>query len=80
MPKEVITMPETETTLTGYKNRIRQYSTQHGHQIGERTIKTVARRLHERQVRMSDLDLERILMYSDPTPRDAIRNIERQAA
>ena len=45
---------------------------------GKRNAKTIARMLFERQARMTDLEVERILTHSDPTPRDAIRNIERE--
>jgi hypothetical protein len=47
---------------------------------GKRNAKTIARMLFERQARMTDLEVERILTHSDPTPRDAIRNIERSTA
>lgn len=65
-------------TLTAYENRVLAYRDANFPHIGKRTAKTIARMLCERQARMTDLDLERILTHSDPTPRDAIRNIERQ--
>lgn len=65
-------------TLTSYKNRIRDYAAENGHTVSERGIKTMARKLHQRQSRMQDEDMECIFSHSDPTPRDAIRNIERQ--
>lgn len=72
-------MPENITT-TGYEKRIREYADTHGHDIGKGKVQRLALRLCKRQTRMTDLDLERILSHSDPTPRDAIRNIERQAS
>lgn len=71
-------------TLTAYENRVlasREHviATRPDLPIpGKRNAKTIARMLYARQARMTDLDLERILTHSDPTPRDAIRNIERQ--
>lgn len=65
-------------TLTAYENRVLAYRDANFPHIGKRTAKTIARMLCERQARMTDLDLERILTHSDPTPRDAIRNIERE--
>jgi hypothetical protein len=73
-------------TLTAYENRVlasREHviATRPDLPVpGKRAAKTIARMLCERQARMTDLDLERILTHSDPTPRDAIRNIERSAA
>lgn len=69
-------------TLTAYENRV---LASRDHVIatrpdlpvpGKRNAKTIARMLFERQARMTDLEVERILTHSDPTPRDAIRNIE----
>lgn len=65
-------------TLTAYENRVLAFRDANFPHIGKRTAKTIARMLCERQARMTDLDLERILTHSDPTPRDAIRNIERE--
>lgn len=67
-------------TATGYEKRITEYATTHGHEIGRGKVQRLALRLCKRQVRMSDLELERILTHSDPTPKEAFRNIERQAA
>lgn len=65
-------------TATGYRDRILKYAKDHGHQIGKSKAMRLGIELARRQVRMNDLDLERILMYSDPTPRDAIRNVMRE--
>lgn len=67
-------------TLTAYENRILAYRDENHPTIGKRTAKTIARMLHERQARMQDEDLERVFMHSDPTPRKAIRNLERVSA
>lgn len=67
-------------TLTGYENRVLAFRDERYPHIGKRTAKTIARMLFERQARMTDLDLEKFFMHADPTPRDAIRNIERSAA
>lgn len=63
-------------TTTGYEKRIREYAVAHGHEIGRSKAQRLASRLCKRQARMTDLDLERILTHSDPTPKQAIRNIE----
>ena len=69
-------------TLTAYENRV---LASRDHVIatrpdlpvpGKRNAKTIARMLFERQARMTDLELERILTHSDPTPKQAFRNIE----
>lgn len=69
-----------EFTLTGYENRIKSYAAEHAITVTKGKVKTLAFSLCKRQARMTDLDLERILTHSDPTPRDAIRNIERSTA
>lgn len=68
------------TTITGYENRIREYTTERLIPIGRGRVKTLAHRLAKRQARMLDEDLERILMHADPTPLEAIRNIEHVGA
>ena len=67
-------------TLTSYENQIKQWKKKTGREISRGQIKTVAHAFYKRQLRMNDLDLERIFMHSDPTPRGAIRNIEKSAA
>lgn len=67
-------------TLTAYENRVLEFRDANYPAAGKRTAKTIARMLFERQERMTDLDLEKFFMHTDPTPRDAIRNIERSAA
>lgn len=64
---------------TGYERRIREYATEHALPIDRFKRRSLAALLCKRGARMSDLDLERIFMHSDPTPRDAIRNIEAEA-
>lgn len=69
-------------TLTAYENRVlasRQHVIDTRPDLpvpGKRNAKTIARMLFERQARMSNEDIERIFMHSDPTPKQAIRNIE----
>lgn len=67
-------------TLTAYENRVLAYRNDRFPHIGKRTAKTIARMLCERQARMTDLDLERILTHSDPTPREALKNIAKEEA
>jgi hypothetical protein len=67
-------------TLTAYENRVLAYRDEHFPSIGKRTAKTIARMLCERQARMTDLNLERILTHSDPTPKQAFRNLEAACA
>jgi len=67
-------------TATGYKHRILEYAEGHGHEISDGRAMKLAIKLHRRQARMMDLDLEQFFMHSDPTPHDAIRNIEREQA
>lgn len=63
-------------TLTAYENRVLEFRDARFPTAGKRTAKTIARMLHERQARMTDLDLEKFFMHADPTARDAIRNVE----
>lgn len=68
------------STASGYKHRILTYASEHGHEISGGRAMKLAIQLHRRQARMMDLDLERIFVHSDPTPREAFRNIERERA
>ena len=67
-------------TLTGYEARIRNYTTEHAITVSRSKIQRLALKLYKRQARMWDEDLERIFMHADPTPAEAIRNIEGVAA
>lgn len=67
-------------TLTAYENRVLAFRDERFPTAGKRTAKTIARMLFERQARMTDLDLEKFFMHADPTPAEAIRNIEESAA
>ena len=67
-------------TLTGYEARIRNYTAEHAITVSRSKIQRLALKLHKRQARMWDEDLERIFMHADPTPAEAIRNIEGVAA
>lgn len=66
-------------TLTAYENRVLAYRDANFPGVGKRTAKTIARMLCERQARMTDLELERILTHSDPTPKQAFKNMEQAA-
>ena len=66
-------------TLTAYENRVLAFRDERFPHAGKRTAKTIARMLYERQARMTDLDLEKFFMHADPTPRQAIRNMEAAA-
>ena len=63
-------------TTTGYEKRITEYAAEHGHEISRSKVQRLANKLAKRQARMSDLDLERIFTHADPTPKQAIRNID----
>lgn len=67
-------------TTTGYEKRIHEYAAENLIPISKGKAQRLALRLCKRQARMWDEDLERIFMHSDPTPRDAIRNVMRAAA
>jgi len=72
-----------EISATGYRDRILTYAADHGHEIGTSKAMRLAVKLCKRQARMTDLELERIFVHSDPTPKQAFRNIadaEREAA
>lgn len=64
---------------TAYEKRITEYAQQNLIRISRSKAQRLAMKLHKRQARMWDEDLERIFMHSDPTPKQAIRNIEREA-
>ncbi|WP_019148825.1 hypothetical protein [Timonella senegalensis] len=64
-------------TLTGYENRVNEYALATGRPIKASAVKAIAKKLHARQARMSDLDLERVFMHSDATPPQAFKNIQR---
>ena len=65
-----------EFTATGYRDRILTYAAENGHDVGTSKAMRLAVKLCKRQAKMTDLDLERILTHSDPTPKQAFRNIE----
>jgi hypothetical protein len=67
-------------TQTAYEKRITEYAQQNLIRITRSKAQRLAMKLHKRQARMWDEDLERIFMHSDPTPKQAFRNLERSAA
>ena len=66
-------------TTTGYEKRITAELETRGERWSRSKIQRAALKLCKEQERMESLDWERILTHSDPTPREAIRNIEREA-
>lgn len=71
-------MPKTEqpTTTTGYEKCITAELEARGDHWSRSKIQRQAMKLCKRQARMASLDWERIFMHSDPTPKQAIRNLE----
>jgi hypothetical protein len=67
-------------TTTGYEKRITAELEAQGKHWSRSKIQRTALKLCKEQERMGRDDWERIFMHSDPTPREAILNIERQAA
>ncbi|WP_333810752.1 hypothetical protein [Timonella senegalensis] len=65
------------TTLTAYENRVKQYAKETGRSVSRGTMKGIAKDLHGRQARMSNLDLERVFMHADVVPPKAFKNIQR---
>lgn len=70
-------MPEI-TTTTGYEKRIAAELEARGDYWSRSRIQRVAMGLCKRQARMESTDWERIFAHSDPTPQQAIRNIENE--
>lgn len=62
-------------TLSGYENRIREYTIAHKRPISRGQVKTLANRMHKRESSASDAELARILQYKDPTADEAVRNV-----
>lgn len=63
-------------TTTGYEKRIAAELEARGEHWSRSKIQRQAVRLCKRQERMDCIDWERIFTHSDPTPKQAIRNIE----
>ncbi|QDF19545.1 hypothetical protein PP353_gp35 [Arthrobacter phage Kumotta] len=66
-------------TTTGYEKRIKAELDQRQEHWSKSKIQRAALKLCKEQARMESLDWERIFTHSDPTPKQAIRNIEREA-
>lgn len=70
------------TTATGYEKRIAEWHAAHGLPISKGKTQRLALRLAKRQAPLTE-DFEDALrnlgIVSDPTPREAIRNIEAEA-
>lgn len=72
---------ETATlSLTGFENRLAEAAAEHGISWGRSKIRRFAHRLCKEQAVFWDEDFERIFMHADPTPAQAIKNIEREGA
>ena len=79
--QQVFVMPETQT---GFKKKVAEFALENGLPLSERQIKNIGGKMHKRAAFMqTEFDFFqnlRILgMQSDTTPRDAVRNIERNA-
>jgi len=70
-------VPENYTT-TGYEKRIKAELEERGDSWPRSRIQRAALKLCKEQARMESVDWERIFTHSDPTPKLAIRNIERK--
>jgi ABC-type multidrug transport system fused ATPase/permease subunit len=67
-------------TATGYEKRIAQWHAEHGLTISKGKTQRLALRLAKRQAPLiEDFDeaMRNLGIISDPTPREAIRNLER---
>lgn len=67
-------------TFTECKRRIAEFVVENGVDMSASKVSRLGKRLHKRGLRFTDEDLERIIMHSDPTPREAIRNVMQEAA
>ena len=67
-------MPSAES---GFECRIDQWLKARGETASRRFVKKVAAMIADRQLSMSDADLERVFMVADPTPPAAFREIAR---
>lgn len=65
-------------SLTGYERRITEFTTRRQIPMSKSKAQRLALKLHKRQARMLDQDLERIITYSDPTGNAAVRNAMKQ--
>lgn len=63
-------------TASGYKNRILEYVARRDIAMSDGKAMKLAIKLHRRQARMTDLDLARILQYSDTTGETAAKNVD----
>ena len=79
---------ETATlTLTGYEKRIAEFAVEHTDELarhgvcwGPSRVKRLAYRMCKAKARTWDEDLWNVFGIPDPTPAEAIRNIEREGA
>lgn len=66
-----------EINLTECKRRISEGAKSRGLPWGDSKISRAATKIHKRLERWEDLDLEVVFGHSDPTPKKAIRNLEK---
>lgn len=64
------------TTLAGWENRIRAYSTEHSTPLERTDIRRLAKTINRRFENYNDCDLARVLQHSDPTGETAARNVD----
>ena len=62
-------------TTTGFKNRILDYTTEHGIVFPESKARRMANEIKRRIERMTDLDRARLVMHSDPVPCEVLHHI-----
>lgn len=63
------------TTLAGWENRIRAYSTEHNTPLARTDIRRLAKTINRRFENYNDCDLGRVIQHSDPTGETAVRNV-----
>lgn len=62
-------------TTTGFKNKILDYTAEHGIRFPEAKARRMGNEIKRRIERMSDLERERLVMHSDPVPCEALHHI-----
>lgn len=74
-------MPTNETpTQSGWEKRITAYCFENMLPMSKGQVKRMALKIHKRAVSYQDVDLARVLQYSDPTGETAVNNVMKEAA
>lgn len=73
-------MPENTTTQSGWEKRISEYVLANAVPMSRGQVKRLALKIHKRAVSYQDVDLARVIQYSDPTGETAVRNVMEVAA